>query len=57
MLQAELTRAQEVENTATLASCREDAKGLVRKVTLLEGGLAEEKFHSLSTHRLMVRGG
>jgi hypothetical protein len=57
MLQAELTRAREVENTATLASCREDAKGLVRKVTLLEGGLAEarqareaaeEKFHSLS---------
>jgi hypothetical protein len=56
MLQAELTRARQMENTATLASCREDAKGLVRKVILLEGGLAEarqaqeaaeEKFHSL----------
>jgi hypothetical protein len=57
VLQVELTRAWEVENTTALASAREDAEGLVRKVTLLKGELTElhrawevveEKFHSLS---------
>jgi hypothetical protein len=30
------------ENTTALASAHEDAEGLVRKITLLEGGLVEE---------------
>jgi hypothetical protein len=47
----------EVENVAVLASAREDIEGLVRKVNLLEGELAEarrarevaeENFHGLS---------
>jgi hypothetical protein len=46
-----------VENVTVLASTREDADGVIRKVSLLEGELAEarqaqevaeEKFHSLS---------
>jgi hypothetical protein len=54
---SELTQAWEVEDAASLASARKDAEGLVRKVTLLEGKLAEarwvkevaeEKFYSLS---------
>jgi hypothetical protein len=53
----ELTRAREVEDAMVLASVLEDADGLVRKVTILEGELveahqaremAEEKFHILS---------
>jgi hypothetical protein len=53
----ELTRAREVEDATTLASACEDDEGLVRKVALLEGELAEarwarevveEKFCSLS---------
>jgi hypothetical protein len=53
----ESTQPREVENVAGPASFREDAKGLLRKVTLLEGELAEahraqevveEKFHILS---------
>jgi hypothetical protein len=57
MSQTELTWSWEVENVVMLASAREDAGGLTRKVTLLEGELvevhqarevAEEKFHSLS---------
>jgi hypothetical protein len=53
----ELTQEWEVENTASLESAHEDAKGLTWKVTLLEGELvqarqaqevAEEKFRSLS---------
>jgi hypothetical protein len=56
VLKAEPTRAWEVENAAALASSREDVVGLVWKVALLEGDLAEvhrvweaveEKFHSL----------
>jgi hypothetical protein len=47
----------ETENAVVLASACEDAEGLVRKVALLEGELAEarrawevaeEKFHDLS---------
>jgi hypothetical protein len=67
--QTESTRAREVENVAMHASVREDAKGLICKVALLEGELAverqawevsEEKLHSLSdastdgTRRLVV---
>jgi hypothetical protein len=33
----------EVENTVTLASAREDVEGLVQKIALLEGELAEER--------------
>jgi hypothetical protein len=53
----ELTQAWEVEDVAALVSAREDTEGLVRKVTLLKGELAEvrqtqevveEKFCSLS---------
>jgi hypothetical protein len=33
----------EAENTTAMASAREDAEGLVRKITLLEGELAEER--------------
>jgi hypothetical protein len=53
----ESTRAREVESIEVLASVREDAEGLIRKVTLLEGehaeacqawDVAEEKFYSLS---------
>jgi hypothetical protein len=53
----ELTRARKVENVEVLASVREDAEGLVRKVAVLEVELvevhrarevAEEKFRSLS---------
>jgi septin family protein len=34
----------EAENAATLASAREDAEGLARKIALLEGELAEERW-------------
>jgi hypothetical protein len=53
----ELTQAREMEVTVVLMSACEDAKGLVRKVALLDGELvearrarevAEEKFCSLS---------
>jgi hypothetical protein len=53
----ELTQAQEMEDAVVLAFAHEDAEGLVWKVTLLEGELAnarwaqvvaEEKFCSLS---------
>jgi hypothetical protein len=53
----ELTQAREVDDAAALASACEDVEGLVWKVTLLEGELAEvrraqkvakEKFCSLS---------
>jgi hypothetical protein len=69
MSQMESTRAREVENVAVQASVQEDADGLIRMVTLLEGELvearqawevAEEKFRSLSdasadgTQRLVV---
>jgi hypothetical protein len=37
----ELTRVREVEDVAALVSAREDTKGLVWKVTLLEDELAE----------------
>jgi hypothetical protein len=52
-----LTQVWEVENVVVQASVQEDVEGLVRKVTLLEGelaearqarGVAEEKFCSLS---------
>jgi hypothetical protein len=33
----------EAENDAVLASAREDAKGLVRKISLLKGELVEER--------------
>jgi hypothetical protein len=55
--QMETNQVREVENAMMLASAREDAEGLTRKVALLEGELvevrqaqevAEEKFHSLS---------
>jgi hypothetical protein len=39
--QTELTRAREAENVTTLVSAQEDAEGLSRKVTLLEGELVE----------------
>jgi hypothetical protein len=57
VLHVEPTQAREAENTEALASTREDAEGLVWKVTLLEGELAElcqaqeaveMKFHKLS---------
>jgi hypothetical protein len=53
----ELTQAWEVEDAAVLASAREDAEGLVWRVTLLKGELvevpqarevAEEKFYRLT---------
>jgi hypothetical protein len=53
----ELTRVWEVEDVAALVSAHEDTEGLVRKVTLLKGELAEvrqthevveEKFCNLS---------
>jgi hypothetical protein len=53
----ELTQAWEVEDAAVLASAREDAEGLVWRVTLLKGELvevpqarevAEEKFCRLT---------
>jgi hypothetical protein len=53
----ELTRAQEVKHEMVLASAHEDVEGLVQKVTLLKGELAEarrawevaeEQFYSLS---------
>jgi hypothetical protein len=56
MSQSELPRVREVENVVVLPSVWEDAEGLIRKVTLLEGELAEvrqarvvaeKKFHSL----------
>jgi hypothetical protein len=34
----------EAENATTLASAREDAEGLVQKIALLEGELAEERW-------------
>jgi hypothetical protein len=43
MSQSELTRVREVKNVAALASIWEDAEGLIRKVTLLEGELAEAR--------------
>jgi hypothetical protein len=55
--QMETNQVREVENAMMLASAREDAEGLTRKVALLEGELvevrqaqevAEEKFHKLS---------
>jgi hypothetical protein len=39
----ELTRAQEVEDAAVLASAHEDVEGLIRKVTLLKGEPAEAR--------------
>jgi hypothetical protein len=39
----ELTRAREVEDTTVLASAHEDAEGLVQKVALLKGELAEAR--------------
>jgi hypothetical protein len=53
----ESARVREVENVTVQASVREDTEGLICKVALLEGELAEErqaqemveeKFHSLS---------
>jgi hypothetical protein len=67
--QTESTQVQEVENVTLQASVLEDAKGLICKVSLLEGELAEEhqvwdvvdgKFRNLSnasadgTRRLVV---
>jgi hypothetical protein len=40
VLQAKLARVWEAENATMRASAREDTKGLVRKVALLEGELA-----------------
>jgi hypothetical protein len=37
----ELTRAREMEDATTLASAHKDAKGLVQKVSLIKGELAE----------------
>jgi hypothetical protein len=37
----EPTQAREVENVTVLASIQEDAKGLIRKVALLDGELVE----------------
>jgi hypothetical protein len=37
------SRAWEMESVVVLASVREDAEGLVRKVALLEGELAEAR--------------
>jgi hypothetical protein len=59
VLQAELTRAREVENVATLGSAHEDAEGLVQMVALLEGELAEvhrarETVEDLSLQRARV---
>jgi hypothetical protein len=57
VLQVETTWAPKAENTTALASAHEDVEGLVRKVALLGGELAEvrrvrevveERFHSLS---------
>jgi hypothetical protein len=57
MSQTESTRAQKVKNVMVQTSVQEDAEGLVHKVALLKGELAEvrqawevaaEKIHSLS---------
>jgi hypothetical protein len=39
--QMETNQVREVENAMMLASAREDAEGLTRKVALLEGELVE----------------
>jgi hypothetical protein len=39
MSQSKLTRAWEVDNVMALAFAREDAEGLIREITLLEGEL------------------
>jgi hypothetical protein len=58
------SRAWEMESVVVLASVREDAEGLVRKVALLEGELAElarpgrwpkTKFATCQAHQLRVR--
>jgi hypothetical protein len=62
----ESSRVREMENVAVLAYVREDAEGLICKVSLLEGELAEarrargwpkRKFAACLAHQLRVRGG
>jgi hypothetical protein len=64
--QVESTRMRDVENVAVLVSAREDAKGLIHKVSLLEGELVEacrawgwprRSSGFCLTHRLMVHDG
>jgi hypothetical protein len=43
MLQSKRTQVREVENVVMLTSIWEDAKGLIRKVALLEGEFAEAR--------------